>query len=243
MSKIKRKNEGGDEQILPLICKLCDKKFKSQGGYDYHVKNVCVQEGEDNLKKNFSERVKRVCMEHGEGEGSGVALTCKVCDKQFKSQGGYEYHIENVCGDKKNGSSRKSEGKGDNDEDDREEQEFNPSNSYKRKRKESSSSNGDIKDGKENVKFVCEKCTKSFKSEGGHKYHMANVCNNKAEEEGNEGSVKFNCNVCEKKFKSEGGYKYHMANVCNDKTAKIEGEKEEDAKIVTEGGGKLLGMT
>lgn len=240
---MKRKSEGGDEQILPLICKLCDKKFKSQGGYDYHVKNVCVQEGDDDLKKNFSERVKRVCMEHGEGEDGGVALTCKVCDKQFKSQGGYEYHVENVCGDKKNGSSRKSEGKGENDEEeeDGDEQEYNPSNSYKRKRKESSSSNGDIKEGKENIKFVCEKCTKSFKSEGGHKYHMANVCNTKVEEEGKEGSVKFYCDVCGKKFKSEGGYKYHMANVCNDKTAKIEGEKERDAMVVTEGGGEAVG--
>lgn len=223
----KRKSLEGNEEIVPLICKLCDKKFKSQGGYDYHVKNVCVQKvGDNDLKKNFSQRVKRVCMEHGEDEDAGVSLTCKVCDKHFKSQGGYDYHVENVCGDKKNGLGKKVKGENDEEYDDEECKTSSLSN--KKRRTESD------EEGKETVRFVCEKCNKSFKSEGGHKYHIANVCNNKVDEEG---AGKFNCEVCEKKFKSEGGYKYHMANVCNN----WGDEKEGDVITVTKEEGKVEG--
>lgn len=242
---------------MPLICELCDKQFKSQGGYDYHAKNVCVQKVDgDDVKREFLERVKRVCDGYqGEGDGEGsVPLICKSCNKRFKSQGGYDYHIGNVCRDGKRGSSSKEtavckpknlvkgeiddaeeEGEGKEGED---EEWRNSSSPRKRKRKETSGDGGeDAEERKENVKFICDVCNKNFKSEGGHRYHMANVCNSKVGEEAKEGNVKFNCDVCRKQFKSEGGYRYHVAkNVCNNRRERKEGDEEGAEEDEVEGG-------
>ena len=69
--------------------------------------------------------------------------------------------------------------------------------------------------------LVCPICKKAFKSEGGLKYHLANViCTDEpkadASEQDDEPPLELICQVCKKEFKSEGGLKYHMANVCTD---------------------------
>ncbi len=73
-----------------LVCKYCNKSFKSADGLKYHKeKNVC-----------------RILV------GKEVVAKCPHCSKSFITQGGYTYHMQNVCTRNQKRSSSSSGQKG-----------------------------------------------------------------------------------------------------------------------------------